>query len=387
MHPSFTVPWEAFLKKVTDLGTGDAGASVVNTLKHVSARVSIPTLHKLSYIKLGMSNEPLPCRVGTDNIEMGFVDYLPKQSDILSQLSAEIEGAKNKADTDVLVLLGVSGSGKTRTAYDLARKFYSFYFEVSRSSAADLASLLETLELSQPNFNSVSSEEVMEQLQNEFESKCSSRIQLLLLARMVTLFLYYGTGQLSGPDDWLYAQLNGAPLLSRLVSSVLAEISREQIDLLWNHFDLVSQLLFKAKIPVITDEAHLLQSQLYAFRRPSYKKKPPERLYSPNMGVSRSHRRPFLSFWIAKLHATSAIVPILCGTALRLRNLEHIKSAAGDPDMQPHIFTSFPILNEQDVCLVLFHFLDIEDIPIVEVKKLARQLVGKLATALSLALL
>lgn len=372
------VPWRAFLNRIADLGLGDVGKLITSTLEQVAARVAIPTLHKIMYIKQGLSAVPLPCKVGSaDAIEMGFVDYLPKQSDILSSLQNEINKAKNIADPDVLVLLGVSGAGKTRTAYDLARKFYSFYFELSRSSAADLKSLLVILNGAKPKFEGVSSELEMEELQNLFEDKCSRDILQLLLARMITLFLCYGTGQLSGPEDWLYAQLNGAPSTSILVGAVLGEMPSAHVGLLWVHFAAVARILFGEKIPVITDEAHLLQSELFAFRRPSYKNRRSERLYSPHKGVSQSHRRPFLSFWIAQLHVTADVVPIVCGTALRLRNLELIKSAAGNTDMQPHIFTSFPTLNEHDVTLVLYHFLDLSGIDKEEVKKLARELIGK----------
>jgi hypothetical protein len=74
---------------------------------------------------------------------------------------------------------------------------------------------------------------------------------------MITLFLYFGTGQLSGPEDWLYTQLNDAPATSISVSSVLNEMSAN-IRLLWKSFAVVAKSLFRAKILVITDEIHLL---------------------------------------------------------------------------------------------------------------------------------
>jgi hypothetical protein len=87
---------------------------------------------------------------------------------------------------------------------------------------------------------------------------------------MITLFLYFGTGQLSGPEDWLYAQLNSVPAPSISVSSVVNEMGAN-IRLLWKSFAVVAKSLFRAKILVITDEVHLLQAELFTFRRLSYK--------------------------------------------------------------------------------------------------------------------
>jgi hypothetical protein len=104
---------------------------------------------------------------------MGFVNFLPNESDILSRLHNEIDNAKNVPNPNVLVLLGVLGLGKTRTAYDLVKKFYSFYFEVSCSSATDLDLLKATLADKRPKFNCVSNVTDMEEMQDKFERECS----------------------------------------------------------------------------------------------------------------------------------------------------------------------------------------------------------------------
>jgi hypothetical protein len=162
-----------------------------------------------------------------------------------------------------------------------------------------------------------------------------------------------------------------------MVSSVLDEMLGADIMLLWIFFTIVAKSLFGAKIPVITDETYLLQAELFAFRRPSYKNRTSERLFSPNKEITQEHQRVFLSFWIATLHATTEIVPMVCGTALRLCNIELIKATAGNTDMQPHIFISFPTLNEDNVTVVLHHFLNLSGIPEGLVRRIARKLIGK----------
>jgi hypothetical protein len=97
-------------------------------------------------------------------------------SDILSCLHSEINNAKNVTNPDIFVLLGVSGSGKTRTTYDLVKKFYFFYFEVSCSNVADLELLKGVLADIRPTFNHVSSITDMEEMQDEFEEKYSRSI-------------------------------------------------------------------------------------------------------------------------------------------------------------------------------------------------------------------
>jgi hypothetical protein len=108
-----------------------------------------------------------------DQIKIGFVNFLPNESDILSRLYTEIDNAKNVTNLDVLMLLGVSGSEKTRTDYDLVKKFYSFYFEVSHGSATDLGLLKATLTGKRPEFNYMSNVTDMEEMQDKFEEECS----------------------------------------------------------------------------------------------------------------------------------------------------------------------------------------------------------------------
>jgi hypothetical protein len=106
-----------------------------------------------------------------DQIKIGFVNFLPNESDILSRLYTEIDNAKNVTNLDVLMLLGVSGSEKTRTAYDLVKKFYFFYFEVSHGSATDLGLLKATLAGKRPEFNHMSNVTDMEEMQDKFEKE------------------------------------------------------------------------------------------------------------------------------------------------------------------------------------------------------------------------
>jgi hypothetical protein len=111
-----------------------------------------------------------------DQIEMEFVNFLSNESDILSYLYTKINNTKNVTNPDVLVLLSVSGSGKTRTVYDLVKKFYSFYFEVSHGSATDLGLLKATLAGKRPEFNHMSNVIDMEEMQDKFEKECSRDI-------------------------------------------------------------------------------------------------------------------------------------------------------------------------------------------------------------------
>jgi len=231
-------------------------------LKNVLSQVVVPKLHKLQYFQAGLSKTPLPCRMGSsDRVEMSFVDYLPKQSDILTQVCDQIAKAKDISDLNVLVLLGGSGAGKTRTAYDVAKRFYTFYFEVSCSSARDLVAMLDTVKLARPKFQSVSDVSHIRDLQDAFEDRCRSCILQLLLARMITLF-YLGTGQVTRPVDWLYAQLDSVYDTSKQVFSLLGHCRISTLASYWAVFPKLTKFFLSRIISLfsLTSRTCFMQS-------------------------------------------------------------------------------------------------------------------------------
>lgn len=280
-------------------------------------------------------------------------------------------------DIPLVVLLGVSGAGKTRTAYDIAKEQYIVYFEATTIHSGDLTAAIKKMKEVELLIPLPKDTTQIAASRDTFEARCELIIHRLILARVLTLLLLYGSGKVTLPSNWLLAQLNGGGTMSANIFNKLGDlIQGNQLSLVLGGALEIFKSLFGLKLAVITDEAHLLLNELQgAFRRPSYRRYSSAEVYSPNKGVKSSQSRPFLSFWLTSLCALP-VLPIVCGTALRLRDLELIRSAAGRTDKLPIVVKDFPYLDQCKVEAILHFHFDLTSIPDTEVKRLAGELTG-----------
>jgi hypothetical protein len=286
------------------------------------------------------------------------------------------DGVQDLDDIPVVVLLGVSGAGKTRTAYDVAKSRYTVYFEASTNHSKDLSRAI--TEMTTAKLRIPLPEDILQiaESQDVFEQACAQIATRLMLARVLTLLLLHLSGKATSPTDWLLAQLNGGGEVSLEVFNTLVDLIPTDFysSTLDASLKICKTLGFR--LTVITDEAHLLLHELpRAFRRPSYKTRPGTDTYSPHKGVKTTQCRAFLSFWIVLLR-TWPLLPLVCGTALQLRDLELIRSAVGRTDKVPIVVKDFPYLDQRKVVAILHFHLDLAGIPDKEVQRIASELTG-----------
>jgi hypothetical protein len=350
---------------------GVADSSVQHLLQTLFAQIPLVDVNQFSlYSNHFVRN--IPFRSGRFNMLHSEIKHLSKEATV-ALAHADVHESD---DTPLVVLLGVSGAGKTRTAYEIAKERYTVYFEATTVHSTDLTAA--TKEMKEQELRIPPPEDPVQiaASRDRFEACCAQITNCLILARILTLLLLYGSKKVTTPTDWLLVQLNGGGTMSANIFNKLVGQFNQFSNVLQAALA-TWQVFFGQKMTIITDEAHLLLHELPgAFRRPSYKTRSLDETYSPNKGVKPSQSRSFLSFWITSLCALP-ILPIVCGTALRLRHLELIRSAAGRTEKLPIVVKDFPYLDQGKVEDILHFHLDLVGIPDTEVKRIASELTGR----------
>ncbi len=316
----------------------------------------------------------IPSRSGRFNMVHSKIEHQSKE---VTEALCDADKVDDPDDLPVVVLLGVSGAGKTRTAYDIAKQRYTVYFEATTIHSNDLTAATKEMEKMEQSIPPPKDIPQIAKSRDTFETHCEHITHRLILARVLTLLLLHGSGKVTSPEDWLLVQLNGGGTIPVDVFNRLKDVipGDKLLDILGSTLKIFKNV-FGDKLTVITDEAHLLISKLLgAFRRPNHLRHSPGEIYSPNQGIKGSQSRPLLSFWLTSLRALP-ILPIVCGTALRLRHLELIRSAAGRSDRLPRVVKDFPYLDQGKVEVILHFHLDLTGIPDEQVKRLANELTG-----------
>ncbi|KAI9352624.1 hypothetical protein BDR26DRAFT_196928 [Obelidium mucronatum] len=222
-----------------------------------------------------------------------------------------------------IVLIGVSGCGKTRTCFDYARRRWCLYFDCTKD--ADILSMFEILRLSEPTIKTDAS-------QNTFEDLSKNLIKALISARLLVLRILLARTPNCEQFDWLCIQRSRRTReLFELIFSQLSEYSSRIVAGIFN------KLKRKFNGRVIFDESqHLLTILEWGYRS----SKPNDRGISNNRLNSP---RSLFSF-TAGCIMTLGLKSIWCGTHMRIRNMELIYSAGGDKPTVIHLFTNFTYL-------------------------------------------
>jgi hypothetical protein len=180
-------------------------------------------------------------------------------SPVVAAVSKELQ----KADRTIHTFVGVSGVGKTKATFDLARKYFGIYLEFNsryRDHYRDDCSFAGNMA------------DIIHQSPTGYLATITYQIVLLATARLVALLLMKLKYPNMTPEQWLLMQINGnfdlrLPLLTS-IREILPKFFPEVHDLvgIWKLFESTTD----QKVIIICDEAQqLLQTGENKFPRNS----------------------------------------------------------------------------------------------------------------------
>lgn len=370
--PVATEKFNSFIPRLASLAA-DA-STIQNLLVSLFSRVQLSADIKHFESYANQLVREIPSRSGQFNMMHSQIRDKSKE---MENAVAQADTIEDPDDIPVIVLLGVSGAGKTRTVYDVAKERYAVYFETGTIHSTDLRTA--TREMMAENLKIPTPTNLMQiaESQDTFEVACEQIAARLTLARVLTLLLLHASGKVTSPSDWLLAQLSCGGEVSLIVFHQLVDLLPATSYQTALHTSLkICRGIFPQKLTVITDEAHLLLHEMAgAFRRPSHRKYSMADLYSPGKGMKAKQRRAFLSFWLTFV-CSLPVLPIVCGTTLRLLDLELIKPATGQANKVPTVVKDFPYLDQKRAEFILQFHLDLTGISDEEVSLMAYELTG-----------
>lgn len=237
-----------------------------------------------------------------------------------------------KITHNTIVLIGLSGCGKTRSCYDYARHHWCLYFDCTIDD--DVSSMINLLQAHKPSIKT-------HETQQAFEELSKMAIQSLISSRMLVLEVLQEQGiQKQGggktpvePFDWLCIQRSRRS--RRLFTELFRKILTYPVLVISQIFDAL-----KAKFNgrVIFDESQHLLTILESDYRSS---KHDLRGFTDNR---IDFPRSLFSFTAGCITALG-LNSIWCGTHMRIKNMDLVYSAAGGkPTTNIAIFTSFTYL-------------------------------------------
>lgn len=285
----------------------------------------------------------LPVENGILNIQIPSIDDIPDllySEDIYKsekELGIEMPVDKLvKIKNKTVVLIGVSGCGKTRSCCDLCRHRWCLYFDCSVDD--DFIYMLEQLENCRPS-------EKSEHSQQNFENLSKRLIKCLIGARLFVLRSLRDRYPHFTSFDWLCTQR------SRRTRSLFCNIFKK----LSNSNGSVSSALYEKLKPkeghIIFDESQALLGKLKIDYRSSK-----DFQQDITKGVF-NHPRSFFSFLTGTI-IQSGLRSIWCGTHMRIRNMELIHSSAGGKPNDIFVFTDFNYLTATNVAQLLSKWLN-----------------------------
>ncbi|PKC63978.1 hypothetical protein RhiirA1_463055 [Rhizophagus irregularis] len=269
----------------------------------------------------------------------------------------KIQSAMKKAKNNLLVLLGTSGCGKTRTCYELLCCNWGLYFVALRKGnggSCDIESIEGYLRLNN-------------MITDDFESNrqhADHIVRCLILSRLLILNECIKKSTFK-PQRWFllqtYQNIFGGmykynddlfcALMLKLVNCT--QVSLEQcID---NLYQKILELNGTTVFPIIVDEAQSLQMVLYGKYRSRYNEIDKRSLLSP---IVQTLKRPTPSF------TNHCVIP--CGTGLGLLSLDEVFASTGiaKPDLDIDKFTDFG--KWRDIAHVKEYISDLLELKVTE---------------------
>lgn len=244
-----------------------------------------------------------------------------------------------KMKTKTIVLIGVSGCGKTRSCYDLCRTLWCLSFDCACDS--DFLSMLDLLERCRPR-------EKTKESQHIFEAESKRLLEFVITARLFVLKYLCRGDSMFKPFDWLCTQRSRRTqcLFSKIFQKFLSLSESSVLKLYRELTD-----TFTANGRIIFDESQTLLQRLQFDYRSSK---------DFQQGITNGafdHPRSFFSF-LSGIIIHSNWRSIWCGTHMKIRNMEFIRSSAGAKVEEIVVFTNFNYLRPTDVAQLLSKWLN-----------------------------
>ncbi len=202
--------------------------------------------------------------------------------------------------------VGVSGCGKTRLLFDMARKRYALYFECRGERVAQ-ADVMDFVKFVEANMKFVQFKNRRIELARLLTALISARLLILLALQMSNI--------VKTPKQWLMAQLDGACEQSLMAWEKLHLLDENSVNSL---FKLLSNRHEKAtqqrRLIALFDEAHTWMEVLEGEFPPASKEEP----VLVKIGLQKPKKevfRPMLSAAIGTLRFCQK--PYLCGLGRR----------------------------------------------------------------------
>jgi hypothetical protein len=234
----------------------------------------------------------------------------------------------------IIVLSGVSGGGKTSTAFGIAIENWSIYIDFSPDEGyyqgSQLQSELQKIRGIKPPFERVDQQnEVFHILDMAVVSRG------LLLIKMLT------EGKISTPKDWLFVQLQMA---DNEIRDILSAEMHKHVNLtITTLIQKINDLLGINRLVLIFDEAQVLC-------RPDYGK---------YKGSTHGNKWNLLQGYIAHL-TKHPVTCLLAGTYMHMASgLSLVTSVGKAPKRKAHIVLQLPFLSHDDVLRNLDTVIDL----------------------------
>ncbi|ORY25095.1 hypothetical protein BCR33DRAFT_705851 [Rhizoclosmatium globosum] len=226
-------------------------------------------------------------------------------------------------ESNTIILIGVSGCGKTRTCFDYARHRWCLLFDCTKD--IDVFSMIGLLNSHQPLIKT-------EYSQKEFEHLSEKLIMSLIGARMLVLRSLLEQNAEFRQFEWLCIQRSRRT--QKLFDQIFSSLSSYSFRIVGKIFDSLKRE-FDGRV-IFDESQHLLTVLEWEYRS----SKPDQRGISNNQLDSP---RSFFSF-AAGFVMNYSLKSIWCGTHMRIRNMELMHSAAGGKPTNVHVFTRFTYL-------------------------------------------
>ncbi|CAB4436577.1 unnamed protein product [Rhizophagus irregularis] len=246
----------------------------------------------------------------------------------ISSIRSAIKNAKN----NLLVLLGTSGSGKTRTCYELLCEDWGLYFIGARKGNGGSGDI-EAIESYLWKYN---------KLTDNFEDNrrhADHVVRCIVLSRLLILNECITKSPTFNPQRWLLLQAyqnifgsryNYTDDLFQVLSFMLTDCTQSSLE---DHIDTIYKKISGSNVfPIVFDEAQSLQTVLNGKFRSRYNKEEERSLLSP---IVQTLKKPTLLF------SNHCVIP--CGTGLGLLALDEVLASTGiaKPDLNIDRFTEF----------------------------------------------
>ena len=328
-------------------------------------------------------------------------DMQPTTSDKSKRTFSEIiqSDITETSSHHTVAMVARSGSGKTATVIQLAKKRFVIYVvcEAVNTHSPDFSDrnfriLAEDVEnmcsrLLKPVLVDDNRQKYMDDLRsydNDLKNLARERVQLEFLARQLFLELLFRKNRQVTPEAFFREQINGG---STTIGSLVDELRKydpQTIRSMLRHVEGHLQTFLTGRGLVIAlDEAHIAETDCLHDRLISPKAITNNEDFLDRNGTIRLDlRRGFLTPLCAAL-SDMRVTLVVLGTRLTLMDASHVYSAIAKPNVRFAKITSFPSCDESHVEKLLGEIIDISDCEIQSEKK--RRLSGRFRFVTSVA--